>query len=145
MKNYIENLDFENIFNEVFSLKKYTKKQGKKCSNFEGIYFLWDNDIITYIGISQSISQRLFYSRDPHIKNKIFTHYSFVEIKKENRELEKLESILINFFDPIDNSTCKGQLFVDKLPKYYYNKIKTHEKNLSYENAKKMMYYFNLI
>jgi hypothetical protein len=130
MEKLILNKEFDKIFKEVFSLKKYKNPDNLEYFdhlNGRGVYFLFVDDIITYIGITQNFEDRLFTGWSPHFYNKKFTHYSILEIEKPNTELEKPEYILINFFDPKDNIKGSNKLFVDKLPVDYYNHLKAFE------------------
>ena len=142
MENSINKLDFKTIFKETFSLKKYDKINKNDCTSNSGIYFLHINSFISYIGISQNISDRLFFGREPHIYNKFFTHFSYVEIKKDNYDLQKLERILINFFNPIDNSSQRNQLYLSELPKDYADKIYNFELKKAQKIGEEMAKYF---
>lgn len=75
---------------------------------------------------------------------KKFNYFSFVKIQKENYYLNKLEFVLINFFNPIDNHMMKKQIFLNELPIYYNNIIKIYEQKKALENAMMFHYYFNL-
>ena len=77
-----------------------TKIQNKSII---GIYFLWDIDIIVYIGQSIDICKRI----TEHRKNKKFSHYSYIECCK--KDLNKLESSYIKTYNPMLNT-----LLVDK-------------------------------
>jgi len=140
MEKIINDLDFENIFNRVFELERFVSEC--ECSNKSGIYFLFKNDIIVYIGISQSISQRLFTGRTPHKDEKNFNEYAYIEIDKENFFLQKLEFILINFFNPEYNSLNRKQVFLEHLPKEYKDKIERIQKENAYKNAMNFLKYF---
>jgi hypothetical protein len=142
LEKQIKKHDFKGIFETILSLNKYNNK--KDCTSNSGIYFLWQDDIIVYIGISQNIHERLYSGRDPHFEMKKFNYYSFVEIQKENEYLNKLEFVLINFFNPIDNSMMRKQIFLNELPIDYKNKIKIYEQKKALENAMMFHYYFNL-
>ena len=115
MKKYLENRDTENTFNEVMKLERIPVNQRENNSQI-GIYFLWINDVIVYIGMSNSsIDDRIFgggWGGHIHDKNKIFNYYSYVNLENYN-EIRKHENFLINLFNP------------------YFN---TMEKNFGYEN-----------
>jgi len=141
MENFINELDFKNIFKEVFELKRLTNQN--ECSGESGIYFLFEDDIIVYIGITKHFNDRIFNGRTPHIESKEFDSYSILPIKKENYILEKLEDILINFFNPEYNVSKRKQVFLNELPKDYREKAKNKEIQKSRKNAIEMMYFFN--
>ncbi len=134
MEKLIENLDFKAIFNMVMSLEKFCIKD-RNSANGRGIYFLWRDDIITYIGISQCISNRLFSSRSPHCVEKKFNYYSFINIELENNELEYYEYNLISLFKPSDNGTNKGFKNFDFLDLSYKEKKELIDKKQAYDNA----------
>jgi excinuclease UvrABC nuclease subunit len=121
MEKLIENLDFKAVFDMVMSLEKFSIKD-RKSADGRGIYFLWRDDIVTYIGISQCISNRLFNSRNSHCIEKDFNYYSFINIELENKELEYYEYNLISLFKPSDNGTNKGFKNFDYLDLSYKEK-----------------------
>jgi hypothetical protein len=96
---------YNEVFNLVMNLKKFTTKD--KAPNESGIYFLFKENVVTYIGISQNINDRILGSRG-HIFEKDFDYFAFIQINKCNRDLEKIEYSLISFFNPMDNSSNKG-------------------------------------
>jgi hypothetical protein len=121
MEKLIENLDLKAVFEMVMSLEKFSIND-RKSANGRGIYFLWRNDIVTYIGISQCISNRLFNGRDPHCIEKQFNYYSFINIELENKELQFYEYNLISLFKPSDNGTNRGFKNFDFLDLSYKEK-----------------------
>ena len=141
MEKFINELDFENIFKEVFELKRLTNKN--ECTGESGIYFLFEDDIVVYIGITQNFHNRIFEGRTPHIESKEFDSYSILPIKKENYILEKLEDVLINFFNPEYNVTKRKQVFLNELPKDYREIAENKQIERSRKAAMQMMYFFN--
>lgn len=138
MENLIKLQDFKGIFEYVFKLERHKKS----ASNSSGIYFLFKDEVVVYIGISQNIYERVLGSRG-HILSKNFDSFSFIEINKDNRDLEKLEYFLISFFHPIDNSTNRGFELYTNLPLEYKEKRERKELNLAYQNALLMHSYFD--
>lgn len=60
-----------------------------------GIYFLYNEDNLVYIGRTENLFQRI----GTHIHgNKDFDSFSFLEVR--SRDLEKVEYDLIDFFNP---------------------------------------------
>ena len=141
MEKIINELDFENIFKEVFELKRLTNKN--ECTGKSGIYFLFEDDIIVYIGITKNFHNRIYEGRTSHIESKQFDSYSILPIKKENYILEKLEDILINFFNPEYNVSKRKQLFLNELPKDYREIAENKQIERSRNAAMQMMYFFN--
>ena len=141
MEKIINELDFKNIFKEVFKLKRLTKED--ECTGEPGIYFLFENDIVVYIGITQNFHNRIFEGRNPHIESKEFDSYSILSIKKENYILEKLEDVLINFFNPEYNVSKRKQVFLNELPKDYREIAENKQIERSRKAAMQMMYFFN--
>lgn len=107
MKNLILKNDYNGVFNYVMNLKKFDINDSKKL-NGKGIYFLFNDDVITYIGISQDIYNRIFCSQASHIDNKIFNKYAFINLDLDNRDLEFYEYFLISLFMPYDNHKHRG-------------------------------------
>jgi hypothetical protein len=140
MEKIIENLEFENIFDLVYNIKKYSSKND--CTLKRGIYFLFNDDIITYIGISQNINESIFDGRTAHKTNKKFNNYSFLEIDKPNNELEILEKILINYFDPKDNTLYSYKKYVENLPIWYKTKNENYKKEIQRKMAHQMISFF---
>lgn len=70
-----------------------------KLNRFEmpeiGVYFLFHDDILIYIGKSINIFKRL----NEHIKNKNFNNYSFIKCDTEN-EANELETEMIIRYKP---------------------------------------------
>jgi hypothetical protein len=127
MEKLIENLDFKEVFDMVMSLEKFSITDRISVDG-RGIYFLWRDDIVSYIGISQCISNRLFNGRDPHCIQKDFNYYSFINIELENRELEFYEYNLISLFKPSDNGTNRGFKNFDFLDLSYKEKKEAIDK-----------------
>jgi hypothetical protein len=67
MEELIRLQDYKGIFDYVFNLPKHTKD----VTGSSGIYFLFKEDIIVYIGISKNIHERILGSRG-HIIYKDF-------------------------------------------------------------------------
>lgn len=141
MKNLIINEDYNGIFDYVMNLKKFNIEE-KHNADGTGIYFLFNNDIITYIGISQNIYNRIFCSRTSHIENKDFNSFAFVNIDLDNRDLEFFEYFLISFFHPCDNRQHRGFYHYDFLNIEYKNKKENIEKIKRMEFAFEMAKYF---
>ena len=121
MKKYLEKRDTENTFNEVMNLEKISVKQKQNNSDY-GIYFLWLNDVIVYIGMSDvSINDRIFgggFGGHIHDKNKIFNHYSYFNLSNED-DIKLHESFLINLFNPYFNIQLKNFFYDHNLNKNY--------------------------
>jgi hypothetical protein len=129
----IKTKKYQDLFNHVYNLKKYKKYDNKKIENKSGIYFLWRGDVITYIGISQEIYNRIYDSRTPHIHSKDFDFVSFEEIDMNNRSLEEYEYTLISLFNPRDNSANRGFTLYEYLPTEY----KEHKEKKGWEEAER--------
>lgn len=69
-----------------------------------GIYFLWDNNSLIYIGQSTDIHKRIY----EHRKDKSFTHYSYV--KSNVKSLNKLEKQYIQAYSPILNKVFNSSI-----------------------------------
>jgi hypothetical protein len=122
---------YNELFDYVVNLKKYRIKDAKEIKNTYGIYFLWRNDVITYIGISQKIYDRIYNSMSRHIDIKTFNYVSYVEIDLDNKKLQEFEYKLISFFKPKDNCTNRGFELYNNLPSNYK---KIREKQSEIEN-----------
>ena len=85
------NFSEEYLINKISSQIKYVKR---------GVYFLYQNSTVVYVGLSKNISNRLHnhYSE----KQKIFDSYSYIEIPDEI-DLYFIESYFINYYKPIYN------------------------------------------
>jgi hypothetical protein len=132
---------FENI--TTLNLEKFSIND-IKSANGRGIYFLWRDDIVTYIGISQCISNRLFSSRTPHCLTKDFNYYSFINIELENYQLEYYEYNLISLFKPKDNGTNKGFKNYDFLNLSYKEKKEAIDRKEAIDNCMLMMDFYKL-
>ena len=142
MKNLIINEDYNGIFDYVMNLKKFTIKE-KENANGTGIYFLFKDDVITYIGISQNIYNRIFCCITPHINEKDFNGFSFVNIDLINDELEFFEYFLISFFHPCDNKKHRGFFHYDFLNNDYKIKKEEFEEIERYKMALEISNIFN--
>jgi hypothetical protein len=131
----IKTKKYQDLFNHVYNLKKYKKHDTNEIENVSGIYFLWRGDVITYIGISQEIYNRIYDSRTPHIYSKDFDFVSFEEINMNNRNLEKFEYNLISLFKPRDNGLNRGFSLYENTPIEYKNKRDKKEEEESNLNA----------
>lgn len=67
-----------------------------------GVYFLYNNDILCYIGKSKDIQARISVH-----KGKIFTHYSFIECNEDS--LSQLEKEMILKYSPTLNKVYNNQ------------------------------------
>ena len=139
MEKLIEQGKFKELFEFIINLQRLTIYDYNICKS--GIYFLFKDDIITYIGISQNINERIFGSRG-HYLEKDFDSFSYIEINKCNRDLEKIEYSLISFFHPKDNCINRGFLFYEYLPIDYKLKIENQKRNSAYKNAELFIKYF---
>lgn len=138
MKKYLENRDVNNTFIEVLNLEKIPINQRENNSQI-GVYFLWLNDVIVYIGMSQSsINDRIFgggWGGHIHDKNKMFNYYSYFNLENYF-EIRQHENFLINLFNPYfnimeknfryednlnNNYKIKRKKINDKISDYYYN------------------------
>ena len=78
---------------------KFKKNKTKfQIPKTKGIYFLWDNEELVYIGQSNDIIKRLIDHRDDERKS--FTDYSYIET---DRPLKDVETFLIQLYSPRDN------------------------------------------
>lgn len=139
MKKYLENRDTDNTFIEVLKLEKIPVNQRKNDSQI-GVYFLWLNDVIVYIGMSQSsINDRIFGgSRKGHIQNenKIFSHYSYFNLENYYK-IRQHENFLINLFNPYFNIMEKNFGYDDKLNNdYKLKRNKINDKIANYYRSK---------
>jgi hypothetical protein len=121
MKKYLENRDIDNTFKEVMNLKKIPVDQRENDSTI-GVYFLWLNDVIVYIGMSNSsIDDRIFgggFGGHINDQNKIFTHYSYFNLQNYY-EIKSHENFLINLFNPYFNIMEKNFRYENKLNEDY--------------------------
>jgi len=136
----IKNQDFTMVFKSVLDLKKYSFNSD--FENKKGIYFLWCDNIITYIGISQKIFDRIYNCRTPHVNDKIFNYVSFYELDLINKDLEFYEYELISLFKPKDNNQNRGFLNYNFLPINYKLIKEKFEKNKQVQSAINMANYF---
>jgi hypothetical protein len=125
----IKTKKYQDLFNHVYNLKKYKKHDTNEIGNVSGIYFLWRGDVITYIGISQGIYNRIYDSRTPHVDSKYFGYVSFEEIEMNNKDLEQYEYTLISLFSPRDNRTNRGFELYKHLPTEYKKNKKNKDDN----------------
>jgi len=144
IKQLIKYRNFNNIFNSVISLKRHSIKDRSNADG-RGIYFLYKDNIIVYIGISQCIYTRLFGSREPHCEEKDFDSYSFINLELENRDLEFYEYELISLFKPKDNSQHRGFNNYQYLPIEYKNLKEDFDKKQAYKNALIMSSFFDYV
>lgn len=92
---FVQNI---NIDNQI----KSTVQQGK----YNLLYFLYKEDRLVYIG---QTTNHIFHSIDRHQRdNKIFTHYSIIEVDKE-LNLKTIEELCIDKFTPELNKDHKFQ------------------------------------
>jgi hypothetical protein len=139
MKKYLENRDTENTFKEVMNLKKIPVDQRENDSTI-GVYFLWLNDVIVYIGMSNSsIDDRIFgggWGGHIHDTNKIFNHYSYFNLENYH-EIRSYENFLINLFNPYFNIMEKNFGYEDKLNEdYKFKRNKMNDKIANYYREK---------
>lgn len=92
-----------------------------------GIYFLWVDEVVVYVGIStDSILRRI----DEHRGNKIFNYVSLYSFDYGHRyELESKEIELIKKYNPYYNSThrVKGKECIIPEPIRKYKRYLTPE------------------
>lgn len=67
-------------------------------SRLQGLYFLFNNNEIVYIGKSENILKRI----KDHRRKKIFTHYTYIPIDSRV-ELSIFEFYYINKYKPVLN------------------------------------------
>jgi hypothetical protein len=92
--DYILNVDIYN----PWKLYRFDKDYSKLLENSCGLYFLFKEDDIKYIGSSKNISNRL----REHTSKKDFDSFSILKCKKECRVA--LEYLYITIFNPEENS-----------------------------------------
>jgi hypothetical protein len=141
LRKLIEGYRFNEIFDKVMLLKRYSAEEKTKAKGV-GIYFLFKNNIITYIGISQCIYNRLFDGRTPHFGEKDFDSFSFINLNLCNRDLEFYEYELISLFKPKDNNQNRGFLNYEYLQTEYKCLKEDFDKSFAYKNALLMFNYF---
>ena len=111
--NYLY-IDLEKLsFNQI-SIKK-------------GIYFLYKNSQLVYIGKTKNLYQRL----NDHLKNdnKIFDTYKFIEITNNETNIVEIETFFIQKFQPLYNKLKKKK--TKRNSKLEYKKYKNSQKNIN--------------
>lgn len=80
---------------DVYSLKKVSIG----TLDISGVYMLWNNEQLVYIGKSKSVFNRII----SHIRdiNKQITHFSYIELAYEDADL--YERMMINKYRPTLN------------------------------------------
>lgn len=116
----------EELGDTIFKSKK--RRRQTTTNTYQGLYFLYQNNVLQYIGKSKHIQIRLVqHMTNSHVKE-LNGKYQYKTIKVENEvDLELLERIFIKLLKPklnIDYSTDKdmGELFkgfVSMIPKEY--------------------------
>lgn len=95
-----------------------------------GIYFLYDNENLCYIGQSKDVIYRVC----THAKTKTFSHYTYIECLES--ELDQIEFQYIQKFSPILNKTLNP-----KKKEYLVNKPFLFVFNIESRNRRK---YYNI-
>jgi hypothetical protein len=122
MEKYLKNRNVEKTFNKVMQLDKIHIEEISNNLK-KGIYFLWLNNAIVYIGMSEkSMTNRIFGNGgwDGHIQEntKAFNYYSYYNVSNVD-DIRELEIFLINIFNPYYNVVSKNFNYEDKLDKNY--------------------------
>jgi hypothetical protein len=90
--------------NEILSLDL----DGLEINNLpklkEGIYFLYKNESLVYIGISQDIVGRI---KNHMCSDKVFDNYKYLELKKNEAKI--YERVLLNKYKPEYNNDLLTQ------------------------------------
>jgi excinuclease UvrABC nuclease subunit len=97
-------MDLNLLDTDLNSLKSVNVKP------LRGIYFLYDNDELVYIGQSISIQRRVWqhFHGDSRIEQKSFNKYKFIEIN-EDESLDKIELLFILEYNPKYNKNFKSK------------------------------------
>lgn len=97
------NQERKHLLNSVLC-SKHTIDEISSSLGFSGVYFLWQSDVIVYIGMSKNIGNRL----RSHASEKMafFDHFSFLRTK-DDIEAANLERLFITNNDPKFNKTYK--------------------------------------
>jgi predicted GIY-YIG superfamily endonuclease len=74
-----------------------------------GVYFLFDQDSLIYIGKSENVFRRL----NDHIRNKFFNNYSFIKCNTEE-DASRLEKELIIKYKPALNIQHKKEELIER-------------------------------
>lgn len=104
---------------DPITLKRYPKGDEYEIGVYSnprmGIYFLWDNNEIVYIGKSTDLLSRITehsrnrnitYKRITKYPNKIYTHFSFIFVDEPSK-IHIAEPIYIDKFKPKYNNEFK--------------------------------------
>lgn len=88
---------------EKYINKDLDKIKKIKITSNKGIYFLYDNDTIVYIGKSKNLASRILAHTDDGVK--IFNSYKILIIPK-NENLTMIEKFYIEKYKPKYNKNC---------------------------------------
>lgn len=95
--NVVDNEVIERCENIV---RNFIPESQMNSASIRGIYFLYNEYELVYIGQSKSIINRLAQ----HLSSeKVFTHYTYLSIQDENIPLEIIERMFIEKYLPIFN------------------------------------------
>lgn len=112
----MENLNLSQIQN----LPRY------KAKTICGVYFLFQNNEIVYIGSSMNIETRLQTHKNEN--KKIFESYSFIEFPVEQILEKELEYFLL--YKPKYNKALPNNNFLISIKAFYYQDAKKIRENL---------------
>ena len=108
---------------------KYRVSLSENCKPIyphQGIYFLLENNYVTYVGMSiASIENRIFgdgsnnfYTN--HSNTKIFNSFKVLNLESENKNyITDLECTYINMFAPPQNAMLNNKYYVNLMPLEY--------------------------
>ena len=74
-----------------------------------GVYFLFDQDSLIYIGKSENVFRRL----NDHVRNKFFDNYSFIKCNTE-KDASSLEKEMIIKYKPALNIQHKKEELIER-------------------------------
>ena len=131
VNNYIDlfkyKMNLKNLENITSNIKETTIKELEKLQNKYGVYFLWNNDNLIYIGKSINLSERILTSiKERNMKVKV-THFSYY-LTKTQADAHILEPYLITQYKPLLNSEFVSTDYTTMFKiKFSINKFKRFE------------------
>ena len=104
VNNYIGLFNFKmNLTNNIPKMKEKAIKEIERLQNKMGVYFLWHNENLIYIGKSINLSERIVSSiKERNLKIKV-THFSYY-LAETQADVHILEPYLITKYKPLLNS-----------------------------------------
>ena len=104
VNNYIGLFNLKmNLTNNIPKMKEKAIKEIERLQNKMGVYFLWHNENLIYIGKSINLSERIVSSiKERNLKIKV-THFSYY-LAETQADVHILEPYLITKYKPLLNS-----------------------------------------